>query len=806
MQPESNDWPRMTAESRPWTRWWWLGAAVDRPTITRLLETYRRAGLGGVEITSIYGVKGQESRNIDYLSAAWVGMARHAVKEARRLGMKVDFPPGSGWRIGGRFITEATSAARLRLVKAGRGSGYRAECRPCVEPVKRAGPGGEGRAFNPFSRASLQAAIDHFRRPFKGLGFRAQFHDSWEYGSDCCPDFFVRFREKRGYDLAGRLAALAGAGDAEVAARVRYDVQVTLAELALGEFIIPWVAWCHELGQLSRLQAHGAPGNLLDFYAAADIPETEVFRRVTADTPLISKLASSAAHVAGRRRVSSETGTWLDEHFHVSLAALKLLVDNLFASGVNHHVFHGTAYSPPGAAWPGWLFYASTQLNPQNTLWRDLPALNAYIGRCQSVLQAGRSDNRLLVYLPVHDVLHDPRRRIAEGFTIIGDWLTGLAAANTFRRLWRRGYGFDYVSDRQIEGLRLAGRRLRAPGGAYQALIVPPCRFMPLKTLDVLCDLSARGGPVVFLAPAPADIPGLSVGRAHRARFAEQMARVPRAGDIEAVLSALGARRETLADLPGVLFVRRRQGAGHMYFVANQGPQPVDAWVRLAVAFEAVRIMDPMTGKTGAAQTRGRHDREVRIQLEPGRALFLWAFSGPGRRAGAWTYLAPDAARHTLAGTWRVEFLEGGPVLPPGYTTDALASWTERGGDAERFAGTARYRLEFDAPARREVWALDLGEVHASARVRLNGGAAVTLIGPFFRTLLRGVRMTGNELEIEVTNLAANRIRDLDRRGIEWKIFDDINIVNREYQPLDARDWPTLPAGLLGPVSLIAAG
>jgi hypothetical protein len=55
-----------------------------------------------------------------------------------------------------------------------------------------------------------------------------------------------------------------------------------------------------------------APRESADLYAAADIPETEMF---TDRSTMISKLASSAAHVAGRRLSASETGTWLKEHF-----------------------------------------------------------------------------------------------------------------------------------------------------------------------------------------------------------------------------------------------------------------------------------------------------------------------------------------------------------------------------------------------------------------------------------------------------------------------------------------------------------
>jgi hypothetical protein len=59
-----------------------------------------------------------------------------------------------------------------------------------------------------------------------------------------------------------------------------------------------------------------------------------------------------------------------------------------------------------------------------------------------------------------------------------------------------------------------------------------------------------------------------------------------------------------------------------------------------------------------------------------------------------------------------------------------------------------------------------------------------------------------NLLEIEVTNLAANRIRGLDRRKVSWRIFHDINVVNIGYRPFSAADWPVFESGLLGPVTL----
>jgi hypothetical protein len=59
-----------------------------------------------------------------------------------------------------------------------------------------------------------------------------------------------------------------------------------------------------------------------------------------------------------------------------------------------------------------------------------------------------------------------------------------------------------------------------------------------------------------------------------------------------------------------------------------------------------------------------------------------------------------------------------------------------------------------------------------------------------------------NVLTIDVTNVAANRIRDLDRNEVKWRIFKDINLVNIHYKAFDASDWPVRPAGLIGPVTI----
>jgi hypothetical protein len=142
--------------------------------------------------------------------------------------------------------------------------------------------------------------------------------------------------------------------------------------------------------------------------------------------------------------------------------------------------------------------------------------------------------------------------------------------------------------------------------------------------------------------------------------------------------------------------------------------------------------------------------------------------------------------------------------LPKEFSTEKLASWTELGGeDAQSFAGTAHYTLTFDAPeTKAEHWSLDLGKVCQSARVRLNGRNLGTVFIPPFRVPVDQLKPKDNVLEVEVTSTSANRIRDLDRRGVKWKIFYDINFVNLKYKPFDASKWPLAEEGLIGPVTL----
>lgn len=803
--PDPAAWPKPTRETRPWSYWWWPASAVDPQSLTADLTRFQRAGWGGLHIIPIYGAKGYEARYIDYLSPKWMAMLKHTVTEANRLGLGVDMTTGSGWCFGGPNIP-LSMGTLLAAGKKNAAGQWEVATRP-GNKVKRSAPGGEGPMLNPFYRPAIDRYLIRFNEAFASYNGplpRAMYHDSYEYQVNWSPDLLDQFAKRRGYRLESEYAALFGDDSSDRAARVKGDYRETLSDLLLEDFTLPWTAWARGKRFLTRNQAHGSPGNLLDLYAAADIPETEMFNRDRSS--LVSKFASSAAHVKGGRLVASETGTWLREHFTERLSDVKELVDQLFLAGVNHVIYHGSCFSPDDAPWPGWLFYASTEMNSRNSIWRDAPALNRYIERAQSMLQDGRSDNDLLIYWPIYDLWHDPKG-MQQGLTVHHrDWLEQQPLGKLAGRLLARGYAFDLISDRQLAAARVEAKQVRVAGGAYRAILVPSSRHMPVATAAKLAALARAGAAILFDGNLPDDVPGLSAVDARKAELQKALAAAKasfRVGDAEALLAKAGVRREPMVD-GGVLQTIRRTGAfGAQYFIANRGQERIDAFVPLAARGGAVVLMDAMTGKAGTAAIRksAAGTVEAYLQLEPGQSIFARVLAAPAAGAPRWTYWKAREETSPVTGTWQVSFIAGGPEVPQARRLAELVSWTRFAGAAgESFAGTARYTIEFDAPA--GDWEIDLGDVRESARVKLNNRELATLLGPPYRVRAEGLKAKGNVLEVEATNLTANRIRDLDRRKVVWRIFHDINFVNMDYKPFDASGWEVRDSGLLGPVRL----
>ncbi|MBP6528082.1 MAG: glycosyl hydrolase family 2, partial [Prevotella sp.] len=431
----SQSWPKQLPEARPGTRWWWFGSAVDSTNLKWNLLQYASHGIGAVEITPIYGVQGNEKNELRYLSPEWMKAIRYTEYQAKDNNIEVDMATGTGWPFGGPWVPINEAACKAvfvdTLVSLNTKIKEIAFALPSKEKsiatlqkaiefksdikgkkrvialyisrtrqmVKRAAPGGEGYVIDHFDKNAVMHYLAHIDSTFNATKTpfpHTFFNDSYEvYGADWTPTLLDEFSKLRGYKLETCFDKLLD-GDSKTLS----DYRETLSDMLLENFTNQWTAWAHSHGAITRNQAHGSPANLIDCYAAVDIPEIEGFglsdfkikglrkdpgmtKTNFSDLSML-KYAPSAAHITGKLFTSSETFTWLTEHFRTSLSQMKPDMDLMFCAGVNHMFFHGTPYSPKDAEWPGWKFYASVDMSPTNSIWRDAPYLMSYITRCQS--------------------------------------------------------------------------------------------------------------------------------------------------------------------------------------------------------------------------------------------------------------------------------------------------------------------------------------------------------------------------------------------------------------------------------------
>lgn len=795
----------VSQEAKPYTRWWWLGSAVDSVGLDYNLAEFAKVGIGGVEITPIYGVKGNESNDIPYLSPRWMRMLEYVETRGEALGIETSMATGTGWPFGGPLVTKEDAAKKMVF------DGQHLTVGLTGQKVKRAAPGGEGLVIDHFDREAVAHYLARFDTAFANQQVpfpHTMFNDSYEvYGADWTPRLYDEFQRRRGYDLrpfvyifnemlssnneksapSGEKETMLSADDRR---RIASDYRETLGELLLENFTTQWTEWAHRHGSITRNQAHGSPANLLDVYAAVDIPECEGFglsdfgikglrtdpgftKKNDSDISML-KYASSAAHISGKPFTSSETFTWLTEHFRTSLSQCKPDLDLMFLSGVNHVVFHGSCYSPKDEPWPGWRFYASVDMTPYNPQWDAMAAFCQYIRRCQSFLQWGEPDNDFLVYLPFYDMIYEQSGTVAL-FDIHSMEKRAPKFIQTIQTIIKSGYDVDYISDRYL--FTDAYRR-------YDAVIIPDVRFMPVATLNRLRAIAAEGKRVIFVSHYPESVPGYGRLSADAELFDSALTALKQksllAKDYAEALSLAGGRMEEMRTAHRLSCIRRCNPDGHHYFISNLTPDDVDAFVALGVDDTDALFYNPMTGEVTRPELR---EGRVRLQLSSGESIILRTYHADAAHAHAPQHAYRDAMLHIQ----ELRFKE-------------LTHPKERDADFHR-----RYTANFSVqPIDGSRVILDLGDVRESARVVLNGQEVATLFAvPFRCDITPFVKKGKNTLQVYVTNLPANRIAQMDRDSIPWRHFKEINVVDLNYKNTRYDQWEPVPSGLLSPVRLI---
>ncbi|MGJ4851586.1 glycosyl hydrolase [Bacillota bacterium Meth-B3] len=676
-------------------------------------------------------------------------------------------------------------------------------------------------------------AIDHCRKDvadfyFRTMGdaliarlgrgrIRSFFCDSIELGGcNWTEPLLSEFKARRGYDLAPYLPALWG-DLGEVTKPVRYDYFKTFSELTLEGFFENFTAWCGAWGVTSRTQAHGIWADILKAYASADIPEGETFGlhdRYVVNT-VHRRLAVSAGLCYDRPIVSNESFTWLrTPRFLETPEMVKRAFDAIMVDGIQMIVNHGFSYSPERAGKPGWNFYASSMLNPNNTWWRFYPELSAYMNRVCSLMQGGPAVSEVMVYIPAGDIWSDSPMAELHMALRVEDYV----GKDTVNRLQRAGYWFTYVNDEVLcDRGTLEDGALRIGINRYRALLLIGCTRLPVETAQAIARMDGAGVAVIACGGLPAD----GCGLLHREENAEAVRRamtslrnariVPdrRDGLIEALREVLEPDLVVEGgDAQDVGFIRRRVDGQDAYFIAN-----ISAKARRAVltlrACGGVRLYDPMAelymAPVSLTDSGGR--ARVEIDLEPNQSLVLIA----GEEG-----LAPrpaDVYRKVLRlNGWTLavdkETVAEGLEDPVGW---------ERYEKTRYHSGDGVYWADFELDRDRALF-VELTRLDCCCDVLLDGETVSSIWKAPLRARLGIISKGAHRLTLRVVNTWINHVIDPNRPEREqensvdarWPYFTNIIGDIRRRRLYAGKERAAIkepqPSGVSGPVHLVTCG
>ncbi|MBC7889889.1 MAG: hypothetical protein H7Z13_18595 [Ferruginibacter sp.] len=283
--------------------------------------------------------------------------------------------------------------------------------------------------------------------------------------------------------------------------------------------------------------------------------------------------------------------------------------------------------------------------------------------------------------------------------------------------------------------------------------------------------------------------------------------------------------------------IHRNTDGTDIYFVANTGRSAGAADCSFKVTGKQPELWDPVTGTIRDLPqfVEANGSISIPVKFDSAQSFFVVFRKKPSKGLSGVNF--PEAKElSTFGGAWQVKFdpLWGGPAKPVNFAS--LQDWTTSAEPGIKyFSGTAVYTKSFDITAAqltvgKSSMYLNLGQVNHIARVKINNkDLGVVWTAPWTVKIPVGLLKTkANKLEIEVTNVWANRLigDEQEPPDIEWvpgplglgaqylKEFPDWFLKNQP-RPSKGRfcftTWnyfdknsPLISSGLLGPVKLMA--
>jgi hypothetical protein len=487
-------------DSKPWTRWWWFAAVIDKNSVADNLMWLKNNGFGGVEIAWVYPLNRMNKDTINYtprqewLSGNWSEIVTYAKKCADSLGLGCDFTFGTLWPFGDSKVP--FNEATMNMTD----KNWRQEITASWEYPKK------GYVIDHLNRKAFYIygeRIGNALKPALKGSMSGLFCDSWEVETKYLSthNFEKKFSERYGYEISAYLDSLYSGS--EPYKSVRYDYMKLLSEYVIEEFYKPFTELSHKLGAFSRVQCSGAPCDIISAYSTVDVPETEALLF----EPAFSNIVLSAATLSGKRVVTSETFTCLYGWPRIRLgeeqtADLKLLADALFANGVNQIIWHGKPYNNAGVDTTK--FYASVHVGPSGSLADEIPSFNNYMEKVSSFMKKGIAYSDVAVYLPTED-----------------SWVAGeLPKEKQFIWAWGeyehrytylpevlKGFCPLWINGEFLEKAKYENGYMRVGDCAFKMLYAD-VKYMDIRSLKAILKFAKEGLPV-YLKQIPEE-PGLN--------------------------------------------------------------------------------------------------------------------------------------------------------------------------------------------------------------------------------------------------------------------------------------------------------
>lgn len=706
-------------------------------------------------------------------------------------------------------------------------------------------PGAAGPILNHMDRTAVRKYLDHMSDTIqKKTGplsnhLRALFTDSMELeGCNWTWDFAEEFLRRRHYDImpwlpfimfkVGRLGAVVdenyGATKSpefnEALKRVRFDFELTKAELLHERFTLTYLEWCRDLKVQSRAQAYGRGFFPLETSLGYDIPEGESWttnwlkHRLGEEMPdedyrrgrgytMINKFVSSAAHLSGKRIVSCEEMTNTYNVFNATLELLKIGSDQSLMSGITHTVWHGFNYSPPEAPFPGWVQYGS-YYNENNNWWPYFKYLNDYKARISSLLQNADMFADMAILPATYDlwgemgVQTDPfPEKLNVPYTSI-----------IWESINKNGGASDYVTEIILRDATIQKGKICYGRRQYATLFLPEVTSLSPATLTKLLDFIRTGGRVFCIGKVPEKSTGYDQYKEKDQEVQALVAQLKAFPDRFILLekpteySFLEWYRMVMVQYglphymeidhpdPWVMQIRYRANDGsEIFFFANthmhKGHQTRVTFDKTITRGRYGWVFEP---ENGTCCRITLNNNSFAMNLGPAESRFL--IFNKEKNGPVWEPLPETGPlMRTLQKGWEVELhhsREGGVKK---ISMNQLQDLKET--EYSSFTGTVIYRIKTTAGDHIPEY-LNLGKVWGVSEVSVNGKACgVKWYGNRIYKIGALMQKGENELEIRVITTMGNYMKTLTD-----------NPTAQKFTVLRTKDQPIQSMGLIGPVTL----